>query len=168
MRYRHMFDNCSWFHWKSVTQLEGESVFLSNCPVLYWQSMLFLHIILQWCCSSICSFAVSVSGNLWPCSLSFIALDQSGCLKSGMADWEAGERCSLWKQDAHFGPWGNICDWVSVGCWFLWDLWTRLKHLPSFSWHIFPLNLSDSLFFGLQLSKKDLFLVVATKRQKFL
>lgn len=58
LRYRHMFDNCSWFHWKSVTQLEGESVFFESlsCSVLtehaflahYFAVMLFQH--LQFCC----------------------------------------------------------------------------------------------------------------------
>lgn len=157
-------DNCSWFHWRSVTQLERESGFSESlsCSVLTEHAFF---------CTSFCSDACQC---LWKSlallSLSVTALDQIGCLKSVIADWEAGEGCFLWRWDAYLGPWGNICEWVYIGYCFLWvfyeqDDWNICLLFPCLFFHQTYQNLSILLSSS---AFKEGLLSGGNKKSKFL
>lgn len=96
LRCRDVSDKCSCFPWKSVTHLERESGFseslsrsvLTEHAFLAHHSAVMLLQLLQF--PSRCPWKSPAL-----LSLSFIALNHTGCSKSVTAEWEAGERCCL-------------------------------------------------------------------------
>lgn len=165
-------NNCSWFHWKSVTQLERESGFSESlsCSVLTEHAFFAHH-------SAVMLFQLLQL----PCQCLWQSLAMPSLFYSTVPDWLVNVcdsrqgsrrkmhslkvRCISWDMREHM--------WMSLH-WLLFLvslLLTRSKHWPSVSFLLFPLNLTESIhpsFFRLQLSKDLLFLVVATKSQTFL
>lgn len=118
---------------------KGNLDFLSHCPVPYWQNMLFLHIILQWCLSvslEISSFALSLCYSTGPDWLFKVCVSRLGSRRRMLS---LKVRCISWAMREHM--------WMSLH-WLLLLvslLWTRSKHLPSVSLLVFPPNLSESV-----------------------
>lgn len=146
LRCRDMFDNCSWFHWKSVVQLERESGFSGSlsCSVLTGRaffahhSAVMLFQLLQFPCQCLWK-SLALLSLFYSTGPDWLFKVCGGRLGSWRKMLTLKVRCVSWAMREHM--WMSL-HWLLV---LVSLLWTRLKHWPSVSLLVFPLNLSGSV-----------------------